>query len=255
MTFKIVPIDPDWQPPEPVDSRTLTPTRPSMLYWLPKLEAAGGIPIPRTRMVRFDNRTIWPLVDAKPIDAFDLVPHLSAVNEIGMPCFVKSDVSSAKHDGPIAYKVYSCDRLLDVLCRTFYDNCMKDLDVLAFVFREWIDIEHTFVAFGGHPIGVEWRFFANAERALCHHFYWPIEALRGHVHDQGQWQVKHGLLQVTTKDIELAFLGDLAVSAVRSLGEDPDRAWSVDFARDNSGRWWLIDIAPAEVSWHPEEEP
>lgn len=33
-----------------------------------------------------------------------------------------------------------------------------------------------------------------------------------------------------------------------------DRAWSVDFARDETGDWWLIDMAVAADSWHPDCE-
>lgn len=254
MTLKIFPFDEDWTPPEPVDSRTLTPSRPSMLYWLPKLEAAGDLPMPRTKMVRFDNRTIWPLVDNEPIDKFDLGPHLDSANEIGTPCFVKSDVSSAKHDGPSSYCLEHPGRLLDILCRTFYDNCLKDLDVLAFCFREWIDIEATFRAFGGHPIGVEWRIFATSQGVLCRHFYWPTEALREHVDGEHDWERKLAELERSTSEDELRAIGELAVRAVRALGEEPERCWSVDFARDNHRKWWLIDIAPAERSWHPKHK-
>jgi len=29
-----------------------------------------------------------------------------------------------------------------------------------------------------------------------------------------------------------------------------DGRWSVDFARDRSGKWWLIDMALMAASWH-----
>lgn len=33
-----------------------------------------------------------------------------------------------------------------------------------------------------------------------------------------------------------------------------DTAWSVDFAEDRDGNWWLIDAALVEDSWHSDCE-
>jgi hypothetical protein len=41
-------------------------------------------------------------------------------------------------------------------------------------------------------------------------------------------------------------LKEMAIKAATVCGGD----CSVDFAMDNSGKWWLIDMAQAECSWH-----
>jgi len=40
----------------------------------------------------------------------------------------------------------------------------------------------------------------------------------------------------------------MALRAVRAVGKG---SWSVDFALDANGKWWLIDMALAADSWHP----
>lgn len=241
--------------PEPVDSRTLEPGRNSMLYWFPRIEMAG-LPVPRTVLVRFDNRTMWPAMDGEPIPDFPLDDFVRAAKRIGLPCFLRSDQSSAKHTGPSVYKVTDTGRLLGQLVQTFEDSCLKDLDVLAFAFREWLDLDASFAAFGfeesGHPIAREFRVFADSQRVWCEHFYWPAEAIEHHNPSEPDWRERWAVLSTPLSDTDQRYLHALAVAAVNALGESPDARWSVDFARDRAGKWWLIDMATAERSWHPE---
>jgi hypothetical protein len=232
--------------------------RNSMLYWFPPIEAAG-LPVPKTEIVRFDNRTLWPALDGAPIPDVPWDDFRAACERIGLPCFVRSDQSSAKHDGPSAYRIDTLEKLEDVLVQTFEDSVCKDLEVLAFAFRAWLDLEAPFRAFGlggkGHPIAREWRLFATGNRCLCSHFYWPEGAITGMGPDCEDWRQKLATLGEPLPEPELGKLERLAVEAVRALGEQPTRAWSVDFAKDIDGRWWLIDMAAAESSWHPEDCP
>ena len=65
---------------------------------------------------------------------------------------------------------------------TFEDNVLKGIAdaTSAFLVREFLEIPAAFEAFGGLPIGREWRFFADQESVLCRHFYWPEAAFEGH---------------------------------------------------------------------------
>jgi D-alanine-D-alanine ligase-like ATP-grasp enzyme len=49
----------------------------------------------------------------------------------------------------------------------------------------------------------------------------------------------------------LGTLSAMALKAVQAIGE---HCWSVDFAQDEAGKWWLIDMARAESSWHPKHK-
>ena len=44
----------------------------------------------------------------------------------------------------------------------------------------------------------------------------------------------------------------LLTSYAGMVGAVLNDSWSIDFAKDSEGRWWLIDMALAEQSWHPE---
>jgi hypothetical protein len=42
---------------------------------------------------------------------------------------------------------------------------------------------------------------------------------------------------------------------VRLVGDaETGDVWSVDFAEDVEGNFWLIDMADANRSWHPEHD-
>jgi hypothetical protein len=50
----------------------------------------------------------------------------------------------------------------------------------------------------------------------------------------------------TESEIEVRILTNIA----EMVGSVLPGSWSVDFAKDRDGKWWLIDIALAEQSWH-----
>ncbi len=241
--------------PEPVDSRTQDYDPNSMLYWFPKIEQAG-LPVPRTVLVRFDNRTVWPAMDGKPIPDAPWDEFKAAATEIGLPCFLRADQSSAKHDGPTAYRLDDLAKVESLIVRTFEDNGLKDLTVHAFAFREWLDLDATFTAFGwgnaGHPIAREWRVFADSEKCWCAHFYWPDTAIEQYNPSASNWRELLAAMSNDLSDDTRSMLEALAVSAVRALGGSPLQRWSVDFAQDRAGKWWLIDMAVARMSWHPD---
>lgn len=81
---------------------------------------------------------------------------------------------------------------------------------------------------------------------MCWNGYWPAEALEGHVHDVPDWRE---LLAESHRlaDEDLALLETASVGAVRACGYGE---WSVDFALDRAGKYWLIDMAMAADSYH-----
>lgn len=227
-------------------------------FWLPKITAIPilpGVGIPRTvvvpyahehAMAAFEDGADWPAWD-------DLLEAVwAAVEEVGVPAFVRTDLASAKHDGPGSYRIEKRDDIPAVLSLTAQDNEMKFWPLgptpNAFLVREWLNLDAPFSAFGGHPIAREWRYFASRKGVDCRHFYWPEHALRAA--DTEGWEL---LLSAMAADDPPDFLDVVACQAasVCSTGAD---GWSVDFAQDRDGKWWLIDMATAATSWHPDHD-
>lgn len=116
---------------------------------------------------------------------------------------------------------------------------VKDLDVPM----PWA---WGFTAFRGLPIGMERRYFVKDGQVLCHHPYWPEDAIRNPSVDNWQDILK-----------DLNTEGEEEIKLLTSYAEKISRAiegyWSVDFCKDKSNSWWwLIDMAEAKESWHPQ---
>lgn len=234
--------------------RSLGPEDNSALVWFPPILRAG-LPVPKTIFVGFDPEQLWPTLDGQQVlDSFPMQKMIDACQQIGYPVFLRTDLSSAKHDGPEAYRINCTDDLMRCICLTFEDNAIKDIApfVRAFMLRKWLDLPAAFSAFGGHPISVEWRIFASQDAVRCEHFYWPEEAFEGREWDR--WLPKNwrgALKSISSSPRDIGDLRDIAIQAVREIGHGE---WSVDFARDRRGKWWLTDMATAESSWHPEHD-
>jgi hypothetical protein len=231
------------------------PALNSALVWCPPLLAAG-LPVPRTEFVGFEPEQLWPTCDGQAaLDSFPMPEIEKACERIGYPVFIRTDLSSAKHSGPEAYRANSKADLWRCCCLTFEDNALKDIASFAraFMVREWLDLPAGFTCFSGHPISREWRFFAHQTAVLCEHFYWPEDAFESYAEWSkempGNWR---GILRAQSKPPDdLVVLRSMALKACQAIGKG---TWSADFAADRSGKWWLTDMATAESSWHPDHQ-
>ncbi len=234
--------------------RALGPDPNSALIWFPPIERAG-LPVPKTEFVEYNPNSLFPLLDGQPMGDFPMKELEQACERVGYPCFLRTDLASSKHDGPRSFKVSGPAELPQAVYLTFESNCLKDLAPFtrAFMVREWITIPAAFTAFGGLAIGTEWRFFADQESARCHHFYWPEEAFEYSFDRPGagpaDWQERLKRLAAEPDQEILGRLEAMAFDAARAVGAG---AWSIDFALDARGKYWLIDMARAEASWHPD---
>lgn len=235
----------------------------SSTYWLP-LVTDAGLPVPRTVSVAYDHMAFIAMIsDDEDYPGFpDLVDAVcEAADDIGLPVFIRTDLASAKHDGPPAYllDVDEPSAARAVLGRTVEDNEIKfwldpESNPEAILVREFLELDAAFTAFGyrdqpGHPIAREWRIFATAEAVLCSHFYWPENAVEDGRPAEPNWRA---LLVDLAAQPPPAELNEWAIRAASVCSELP--AWSVDFACDTKGQWWLIDMADAAHSWHPEHD-
>jgi len=114
----------------------------------------------------------------------------------------------------------------------------------VWVVREFLDIEHSFHAFRGMPIGREFRAFTSAGETRCVHPYWPPPAIQRP--DDRDWASKLAELSRLGEDAK-EIVADLASRAAKAVdGGD----WSVDCCETTTGEWILTDMAEAGKSFH-----
>lgn len=226
--------------------------RNSALIWLPKIQEAK-LPSPKTVVVNYSHYSILNIFDNIPCKEFEnlIVSVEKACDEMGYPCFIRTDLSSAKHAGPSAYKVNEPSEVGQVLFATLENNEMKfwlaKEKPEAILIREWLNLESPFDAFNGHAIAREWRFFADSEKVICFHPYWPEDSIQFYKNDEPEnWEGK--LAELHKEPSELQELKAMAVIAAKEYGYTA----SIDFAKDINGKWWLTDMAVAEDSYHWE---
>jgi hypothetical protein len=223
--------------------------RNSALRWLPAITEAG-LPVPKTIIVPYDHHKCMPIFDGEHSDEFDRLSTavMDAAKEIGFPVFIRTDLTSAKHSGPRAYKI-EVDGENEPIARTLEDTEMKCWlereGPKAFLVREFLTLKAPFTAFQGLPIAREFRFFADENKVHCWHPYWPSGALEDYGHPScDDWRDKLAEISAVPKHPEL---WHMAVEAAKACGGG---LWSVDFCEDVNGKWWLPDMATAADSFH-----
>ena len=231
----------------------------SALYWFPLIKAAR-LPVPRTEFVPVaDYLDLIRLFDGdEPHTWKDLCSRVdAAASIIGEPCFLRTDIGSAKHSGPKAYRFPGSNNLrMQPLVNTIEDHECKHMfgpEASAFMLREFLDLDAPFTAFGGLPIAREWRFFADDNHVFCAHPYWPTSSIEENFWNGPEpvdWRERLAALNEIPAEFEQ--LSAMAIKAAAACGAFP---WSVDFARDRGGKYWLIDMAPMSQSWHWEDCP
>lgn len=229
---------------------------------------------PETAMVEIDEAPSWEWAGHPSNVPDDVVDRLwGHVQLWGPPAFIRTDQLSRKHRGLDHVKAETrkdVRRIVSGLCEK-HVHLMTVPPPEAFLVREWIELDEAFTAFGGLPIAPEYRFFAgpgtgpNDVQVGCCHRYWPRDAMRFSLKkdDDGEpyrdepddweerWEAMWDL--VTFEDYKA--MAEDAIKAARACANEHAQTWSVDFALAADGDWYLIDMAPASSSWHPEDCP
>ena len=222
--------------------------RNCLSYWFPRIEAAG-LPVPRTLIVRTSLDLSEILDGEEPTGWAKLIRDLrEAINEIGLPCFLRTGQTSNKHDwtrscfltdmtllGQHVYKLIEFSACCDII----------GLPTNVWAVRELIQTKPLFTAFRGFPVTREFRVFAEDGRVHCVHPYFPANSIEGGYPSDLDWRAK--LEAASQMDTDpLARLCWLAMRASRAL----PGAWSIDLLEDAHGSWWITDAADAGCSFH-----
>jgi hypothetical protein len=231
----------------------------SLLFWYPKLKTVNGLLLPRTEIIELKCKglEIQKVCDGdfSPLD-WQWTDILKKARKIGFPLFLRTDELSAKHDWVDSCYVESERDLRAHIAFLVEESAMADIcgiAVRALVFREFIQMRTLFKAFKGMPVNPEIRVFFNDNKVVCWHWYWIEDAIEKGYHSQPLPENWKALMKEQMDLIkESGELDDLLRQA-GLVAERFDGYWSVDFCKAGDGRFYLIDMAMASMSWHPDD--
>jgi len=225
----------------------------SMLYWWPKvssLGSAGIVPMPKTLIYEIPKNQLEKL-DEENMEVLDVHLIKLTARKIGYPLFMRTDQSSGKHEWKDTCYVDREKVLFSHIFNLFVSNWCADvlgLPFKALVFREYIPMDSGFTAFPGRlPISRERRYFVKDGEVVCHHPYWPEDALAEADPSTSAWR---DILRDMNSESSLEV--EILSAYARALGDELRGAWSIDFCRSKAHKWFFIDAALSADSWHPE---
>lgn len=217
----------------------------SMLYWYLKIRDLA-IPQPKTRMYKLTEQELKIFYNEQfPPTLLNNIK--SIISEFSYPLFVRTDFASGKHGWKDTCFIENEEKLFRNIFEIVVENLIADLFGLPFkalIFREYIPLEAGFKAFYGNmPVAKERRYFINNKQIQCHHPYWPKDAIR--TPDNEDWEkIIEEQNKETEGEIELLSKYCIMVSEVL------EGYWSVDFAYGQDKKWYLIDMALGDDSFH-----
>jgi hypothetical protein len=213
-------------------------------YWFPKL-LNSGVPMPKTEIIK-TNCPLSELIDDDEPEGLDrfFLEMRQAVSRIGVPCFLRTGQTSGKHDWKDTCYLESPSELPKLIFNLIeYSECVDliGLDYSVWAVRELLPTEPAFYAFRGMPITKERRYFAENGRVICFHPYWFEDVFESLTNDELKALRE---LNIRSQQ-EINQLTALTQIASHHL----EGAWSFDWLWTKRG-WYLIDCAPAEISFH-----
>jgi hypothetical protein len=261
----------------------VTPSYNSMIFWYPiTLQFSTTVPMPRSRFYFLDPDKIEDIHN----NMFVSLEELDAIKEIlekefdfpNKNVFMRTDLCSGKHDydsscllshikTPDNSQVKEqIDKNAWFIARNIHNlleyNALADQFYQALVFREFLSLESTFKTFTGNlPIAKERRYFVRDSKVICYHPYWPKQAIQdwldssktGRKNIPVDWQFRLNKLNEESEE-EVAILSNYATALATGLCEYHG-FWSIDFCKTVEGKWYFIDCAMGELSWHAEDCP
>ena len=253
----------------------------SMSYWWPKIKDLD-VPQPYTICIPVKEEPMSNILDGKPIPKLGRMQQ--AVKKIGSPTFVRNNVMSGKHGWKKSCYLEKPDELAQHVYE-LTENMMSltngEIILDAMFFREFLDLEKTGFScfYGDMPISKEVRCFVRNGTLECMHNYWFDEVFEREIemhtsmlksrkrydkmlNDNG---INHNN-DIKTKKIlppnwrkKLAKSNTLTANDVNTILSHLSKItphfnnyWSIDFTKGVDGKWYLIDMARGEVSFHIE---
>jgi len=224
----------------------------TMFYWYPKIKNLD-IPQPKTKVYKFSKDEFKTITKEEGIPKSLYENCLPFAEKIGFPLFMRTDNSSCKHGWEKTCYVKTREslkmHLFELLSTSAMQGWMSYND-RGLIFRELLDLEigHKygvpFTAFyGNFPVNKERRYFIKNGKLQCRHPYWYPPAIENPSYND--WQ---GTLEYLNKETSEEVL--LLTKYAQKVADMFNGYWSVDFAKGIDGKWYLIDMARGEDSFH-----
>lgn len=221
----------------------------NMAFWFPLLKQIR-MKVPKTILVDTGYCDLGSLAEGEmPDDYYTFLDRLkAAIAEIGLPCFLRTGMTSNKHDWKDSCFIESDDNkyltkhIASIVETSFMANIAgMALDYSLWAVREMIPTTPIITSFRDMPIVKERRLFISDGVVLCNHPYWVKEAFesRGGISKENMDKLE--ALEEKDKEIE---------KMAQYVGRFLKGYWSVDFLQDKDGGWWLTDMAVGSRSYH-----
>ena len=220
-------------------------------HWAPAVETAG-VSSPATLLVPLSTGLQLTFIDGyppTPETEANLDQIVKAVEEMGakhgFPLFIKTSFTSNKHYWQETCCLPNADRatIIKHMGEILFSQGFSPYPFAAsLLIREMLKTEPAFHAFGSMPVTQEFRVFAGNGTVEGYQPYWPKESIKDP--SAPDWEQKLAVIN-SINDQDLRQLTKMAGDITRHL----DGEWSVDFLKDRDGKWWLIDMAEAKLSY------
>ncbi|UYP43946.1 hypothetical protein NEF87_000231 [Candidatus Lokiarchaeum ossiferum] len=248
----------------------------SALFWLPRIQEFKDILIPLTKIIEIDESDGLLLLSGMDSTFKEIYEKKieQALESFKFPIFIKTDDVAGKHDWKDTCYVEHKEDLYNHIKKLIYYAKKSRVEFHAILLREFLHLESPFNFFDGNmPVAKERRYFIKDGHVICHHPYWDEEVffdtfnqddkrssifLENRSNKKEKFQRKYPeevrdriirqLREINTEsEDEILKLSKIAAKVSTLI----DGLWSVDFACDKSGKWYLLDMALAKHSWHP----
>lgn len=220
--------------------------------WFSTVEQCN-IPAPESIVIDFPMHLTMAigdhaLNDADNAEMTNIAEQIQAFGrKVGFPVFMKNSLFSGKH-----YWKETCliteNMSLDDICRNIFNLTEMSLCIgvdfsVYLVIRKMIECKPAFTAFFGEmPVTEEYRVFANKGTVIGYQPYWPEAAIERPSSENWASELKT-ISSASQTDLKDIF--EMASQVTLKL----DDSYSVDFLKDSSGKFWLIDMALASESY------
>lgn len=227
-----------------------TEAKNNMTFWYPILQKIK-MRVPKTTIVYSGDVELGYLTDGEKPEGFKkfLKRMNDALKDFTLPVFLRTGMLSDKHSWNRTCFLKDKKDLVRHITNLVETSYIANIAGFPFsydfwVIREMLETEPIFNSFpGSMPITKEFRFFINNGKVQCYHPYWPEEAFRNTLTEEQKKKLKE--IQTLTKDEEKE-LNMMAAYIARFF----KNYWSVDFLKGIDGKYWVIDMAVGERSYH-----
>lgn len=225
---------------------TNEPGQTSLAWWFPRVQATG-VRVPRTRLLKAGGWLTDLLEGLTPqINTFVRDLELAVTEIGGPPAFIRTGYGSGKHEWKHTCHYTGERPLMHHVAALVEWSLVVDpigLPLDDWAVREFLPVkpEITLARYSGMPLNRERRWFIQDGRPVWFHPYWPED-----ICDDGDEQMLAALRRLNAVDMDEA--RELHELSARVAGALPG-AWSVDWLHVPEVGWYMIDAAPAAISW------